>query len=71
MTTRPVDASDAAIREEVLKRVKALPGGKPWLLAVNVVDGNANSWGQAKSIDEKAAIQVAAETTPGVKSVRG
>jgi len=31
--------------------------------------GTANSWGPAKSIDEKAAIRVAAETTPGVKSV--
>ena len=70
VTTRPVDASDAAIREEVLQRVKALPGGKPWLLAVSVVDGNCELWGPAKSIEEKAAIRVAAETTPGVKSVK-
>jgi CBS-domain-containing membrane protein len=61
--------SDQALREEVILRMKQVPGGMPWLVTVTVVDGVVDLRGAVTSLDQKAALRVAAEATPGVKAV--
>lgn len=63
------EATDTEIR----KRIMAELGDQPWadtlLINVTVKDGVVDLWGITRSDAEKTAIRVAAETTPGVKSV--
>jgi CBS domain-containing protein len=60
--------SDESLREAVVTRLK----GQPWGTAlVNVIvrDAVVDLWGVADSEEEKNAIRIAAETTPGVRAV--
>ncbi len=66
----PGAGDDRATRERILERMKAAPGGMPWLLTVTVSDGVAEIRGPVNSEEQRAALRVAAETTPGVRSVR-
>jgi CBS domain-containing protein len=59
---------DAAIREEILERLRGAPW-RPWLLNVTVHDGVADLWGIANAAEEKAAAGVAVENAPGVVAV--
>ena len=68
--TPPVHASDTAIREQIVEQVRSLTGGKPWLLSIGVTDGVAEFLGPVQSVNVKTAIRLAAEATPGVKSVK-
>ena len=68
--TPPVHASDTAICEQILEQVRSLTGGKPWLLSIGVTDGIVELWGPVQSVNVKTAIRLAAEATPGVKSVK-
>jgi CBS domain-containing protein len=61
---------DDRLRERIVADIRALPWGMPWLLTVTVQDGVVDLWGPVNSEDQKQAIRVAAEATPGVKSVR-
>jgi CBS domain-containing protein len=65
-----VSRDDEAIRESVLRELKA----QDWasLLTKNIVvtDGVVHLWGFVRSEEERRAIKVAAENTPGVKGVR-
>jgi CBS-domain-containing membrane protein len=61
---------DDRLRERIVADIRALPWGMPWLLTVTVQDGVVDLWGPVNSEEQKQAIRVAAEATPGVKSVR-
>lgn len=61
--------SDRDLREQVIQRIKAQPWGMPWLMNVTVESGAVELWGFVSSEQERQAIRVAAETTPGVVSV--
>lgn len=61
-------ADDAAIRDEVIARLR----GEPWtplLLNVIVKDGAVGLWGFVRSADEKDAARVAAESVRGARAV--
>jgi CBS domain-containing protein len=62
-------ANDGIIRERILAQFKAQPWTKPWLVNVIVRDGAVDLWGVVDSETEKAAARVAAETSPGVRTV--
>ena len=63
-------SDDTAIREALLRELNA----QGWLsmLTKNIVvtDGVVHLWGFVRSEDERRAIKVAAENTPGAKGVR-
>jgi CBS domain-containing protein len=59
---------DAAIRDNVLIRLKAEPW-RPFMLNVIVRDGQVDLWGVADTKAQKEAARVAAEVTPGVTAV--
>jgi CBS-domain-containing membrane protein len=60
---------DRTIREGVIRHLKEVPGGMPWLVTVTVEDGVVELRGAVNSLDQKAALRVAAEAAPGVKIV--
>ncbi len=62
------DRKDEDIREELAARLKN-ETWTPHLLNVIVKDGVAGLWGYVRSEEHKEAARVAAESTPGVKSV--
>jgi len=62
-------ASDVALREAVLKRLKAEPWTRTSLINVTVHDGTVDLWGVVDSAIEKKALCLAAEVTPGVRAV--
>lgn len=62
-------ATDQEIRENVMAHIRAQPWGMPWLANVGVHDGVVEIWGMVNSAEEKRAIRVAAESTPGVRRV--
>ncbi|WP_046861828.1 CBS domain-containing protein [Microvirga massiliensis] len=65
----PLGADDKTIRERIIDRIRALPGGMSWLMTVTVRDGAVDLWGPVDSPQLRQAIRVAAESTPGVKRV--
>jgi CBS-domain-containing membrane protein len=69
MPDSPMDASDSAVRHAISTRITEMAAGSPWLISVTVQDGVAELWGAVGSELHKKAIAVAAEGTPGVKSV--
>jgi CBS domain-containing protein len=64
-----VAADDATLRERVLEQIRSVPSGMPWLLSVVVHDGIVDLWGPIRSEEQRRAIRVAAEATPGVRGV--
>jgi CBS domain-containing protein len=66
-TQKPV--ADAELRESVLARLKAEPWMRTSLINVTAHDGVVDLWGVVDSANEKHAIRVAAEITPGVRTV--
>ena len=73
LVTAPVQASeatdDAQLREKVIEHIRAVPGGVPWLLSVDVAAGVAQLQGPVHSDEQRRAIRIAAEATPGIKQV--
>lgn len=67
---RAVAEDDMSLREMVIERIRSVPGGMPWLLTVLVRDGIAELWGPIHSDEQRRAIRVAAETTPGIRKVQ-
>ena len=61
--------NDTAIRENVVERLKAESWTRPSLINVIVQDGTVELWGIVDSPNEKKAVRVAAEVTPGVRAV--
>ena len=71
-TTRQLkdsDASDSAIREGLMARLRAASWTNPALINVILQDGTAELWGIVDSHAEKKAVCVAAEITPGVRGI--
>ena len=64
-----ITPSDTTIREKLIARLKAEPWAETLLLNVLVNDGVVDLWGFVRSIAEKNAVRVAAETMPGVRAV--
>lgn len=64
---------DAETEDETLRAaVVAQLHGQPWrqgIVNVIVRDGAVDLWGVVDNIDEKNAVRIAAERTPGVRSV--
>jgi CBS domain-containing protein len=65
----PATVDDAQLRANVVAQLEAQPWTHPSLLNVIVHDGTVELWGIVDSAAEKRAVRVAAEVTPGVKSV--
>jgi CBS domain-containing protein len=64
-----IPGSDSEIRDKVLARLNGQPWANTALLNVTVNGGVVDLWGITRSETERKAIRVAAETTPGVRSV--
>lgn len=62
-------SDDRAIRDEILRRIKAAPWGVAWGINVTVKGGVVDLWGGVTSEEQKSAMRVAAETVPGVRQV--
>ncbi|MCG6659361.1 CBS domain-containing protein [Halomonas campisalis] len=62
-------ADDRQIRDAILKEIDDNTG--VWVDRINIIvaDGAVQAWGLVENQDERMAVQVAIENTPGVKSV--
>lgn len=65
--TAPTD--DRAIREAIIKEIEDNTGVRVAAISVTVSNGVAELWGLVDSSDQRKAIEVAAENTPGVSKV--
>jgi len=65
----PATVDDAQLRANVVAQLEQQSWTHPSLLNVLVHDGTVELWGIVDSATEKKAVRVAAEVTPGVKSV--
>lgn len=61
--------TDTALRDSVLRRLKAEPWTRTSLINITVHDGTVDLWGVVDSATEKKALCLAAEVTPGVRAV--
>ena len=64
-----IPLSDSTIRAKLLAHLKAQDWTNTDLLNVTVNGGVVDLWGIVGSVEERKAIRVAAETTPGVHAV--
>jgi CBS domain-containing protein len=64
-----IPLADANIREKLLAHLRQQSWAHPWLLNVLVKDGIVDLSGVVSSDAERAAVRIAAETTPGVRAV--
>jgi CBS domain-containing protein len=67
--TPDTKADDRTIRIRVLKTIDDAHLMRPFGLNVTVKDGNVDLWGMVGTHEEKSALRVATEVTPGVISV--
>ncbi len=65
----PVSVDDRTIRESLMQTLFTDVGLRAGRINVLVEDGAVQLWGLVESRNEKKAAQLAAENTPGVKSV--
>lgn len=68
-TEAEVTHDDREIREAILKEIDSNTGVLVDRLNVIVADGKVQLWGLVENQQEKMAVQVAAENTPGVKEI--
>jgi CBS domain-containing protein len=64
-----VAPSDATIRNDVIAQLSSQPWTRLMLINVIVQDGCVDLWGIVDSEEERKAVRVAAEVTPGVRKV--
>ncbi|HVL21056.1 MAG TPA: CBS domain-containing protein [Amaricoccus sp.] len=76
LVARPPDAKpdatlrrDAEIRKELVGRLRSIPGVNMQRVNAVVEDGTVFLWGTVKSSDQRRALNVAAESIPGVARV--
>ncbi len=67
---KPVKASDAAIREELMKIMQEQTWAPTAMVDVQVHDGAVELWGTILDERQRDALKVAAENIAGVKAVR-
>jgi CBS-domain-containing membrane protein len=60
---------DEKLRESVINRMRAEPWARLSLVNVVAHAGTVDLWGIVQTEDEKRALRVAAEITPGVEAV--
>ena len=60
---------DAEIRKELIGRLRSIPGVNMQRVNAVVEDGTVFLWGTVKSSDQRRALNVAAESIPGVARV--
>jgi CBS-domain-containing membrane protein len=65
-----IEQTDEELRKLITARLEAQPWAHTYRLNVTVTDGVAEIWGMTRSDAERRAIRVAAENTPGVRSVK-
>jgi CBS domain-containing protein len=65
----PAGADDRSIREAIMETLQAKPWAPKTTLNVTVNKGVADIWGSITNENERAAIRVAVENTPGVGKV--
>jgi CBS-domain-containing membrane protein len=64
-----IPLSDTTIRSKLMSHLNAQSWANVDLLNVTVNDGVADVWGLVRSNEERKAVVVAAETSPGVRAV--
>jgi CBS domain-containing protein len=64
-----IPLSDSTIRDRLLAHLKAQDWTHPGLLNITVNGGVVDLWGSVSSTNERKAVRVAAEATPGVRAV--
>lgn len=64
-----IPLSDATIRDKLLSHLKSQSWANVSLLNVTVTGGVVDLWGVVRSDNERNAIRIAAEATPGVQAV--
>jgi CBS domain-containing protein len=67
--SKPVSLDDRTIRERLLAELDAQPWTSMGMKNIVVRDGVVHFWGFVENEDERGALRVAAENTPGVKAV--
>jgi CBS domain-containing protein len=60
---------DATLRKAILDGLRSKAWARTGLLNVIVHDGTVDLWGMVDSVEEKNAVRVAVELTPGVRAV--
>jgi osmotically-inducible protein OsmY len=69
LANEPVDASDSAIRRAILAAMEKEQWSSARMISVLVQDGVAQLDGCIVDLRERQALEVLAETVPGVKRV--
>lgn len=64
-----IPTTDGAIRDTLLRQLRAQPWSHSWQLNVTVHHGIVDLWGVTYSENERRAIRIAAENIPGVLAV--
>ncbi len=67
-TPKPVSADDENLREALIDAINDT-GIDYHLVTMVVADGEAHLWGSVQTENEKRALEVAVENTPGLKSI--
>jgi CBS domain-containing protein len=67
--SKPASLDDRSIRERLLAELDAHAWARLGLKNILVQDGVVHFWGLVENEDERRALRVAAENTPGVKAV--
>jgi CBS domain-containing protein len=67
--SKPVSLDDRTIRERLTAELDAQPWANMGMKNIVVQDGVVHFWGIVDNEDERRALRVAAENTPGVKAV--
>ncbi|HEY4174453.1 MAG TPA: CBS domain-containing protein [Rhodopila sp.] len=68
-TSEPLPTDDRAIRAAIMTALEAQAWAPMTTLNVTVADATADVWGTITNEEERHAIHVAVENTPGVKAV--
>jgi CBS domain-containing protein len=61
---------DVTLRKAILDGLRSKAWARTGLLNVIVNDGTVDLWGMVDSVEEKNAVRVAVELTPGVRAVK-
>jgi CBS domain-containing protein len=69
-TAQEAKPDDRTLRLRVLKTIDDAHLTRAYAMNVTVKDANVDLWGMVSTAEEKKALRVAAEVTPGVASVR-
>ena len=67
--SKPASLDDRTIRKQVLAELDAQPWARMLLKNIIVENGTVHLWGLVKDDEERRALRIAAENTPGVKAV--